>query len=69
MQKSHGNQSQGEDQLWKNHPKPLSQQYHCHWVDDKEDTKSFRASEATGEILEAAEEQSFHRSLSNCVVR
>lgn len=36
--------------------------------DDEEEAKSFRAPEATKEIFKATEEQSFHRSLANCVV-
>lgn len=69
MQKIHGNQHQGEDQLWKNHSKPLLKHYRYHWSDGKEEAKSFRAPEATREVFKAAEEQSFHKSLANCVVR
>lgn len=60
MQKSHANQCQGEDH-YPNTAVIIKS-------DDKEAT-SFRAPEATGEIFNAAENQSFHRSLAKWLVR
>jgi len=69
MQKSHGSQCQGEDQLWKNHPKLFPNTSIITESDNKEEVTSFRAPEVTREIFKAAEEQPFHRSLANSVVR
>lgn len=68
MQKSHGNQHQGKDQLWKNHS-CYSDTTIISESNDKEEGKLFRAPEATREIFKAAEEHSFHRSLANSAVR
>lgn len=65
IRKNHSNQCQGEDQLWKHHYPNTAVIIKS---DDKEAT-SFQAPEATGEIFNVAEEQSFHRSLAKCLVR